>query len=141
MNQQDYERYIAAFNARDYDGLLAFIHEDVAMESAGYLIRGHAGIRRLYAFLHHYVRETVALRHFLPGNGIDFADVMIRFEGIKTLSAQRLREEGYERMTPVPAGGVVDIEFFITYESERGKITRIRCAVAEPVDSPVLTAR
>lgn len=134
MNLQQYQRYVAAFNSRDYDTLHGFFADDVVLETLGYEIRGKAGIRRFYDFFHDHVRETVVLRHFVEGQRIDFADVVIRFEGLKDLSPQRLAAEGFAKMTPVPQGGVAEVAFFIAYDSGAdGRIQRIRCAVLEPV--------
>ena len=132
MTEADYACYLAAFNGRDYDALHAFFADDVVLETVGYALRGKHGIRRFYAFFHDHVRETVRLRRFAAADGIAFADVIIRFEGLKALSAQRLVDEGYARLTPVPAGAVVEIGFFIAYEFDARGITRIRCAVLEP---------
>lgn len=137
MNLEQYQRYVAAFNNRDYDTLHAFFAEDVVLETLGYEIQGKAGIRRFYDFFHDHVRETVTLRHYVAGAGIDFADVVIRFEGLKDLTPQRLALEGYPKMTPVPQGGVAEVAFFIAYHSgPDGRISRIRCAVLEPVAAP-----
>lgn len=133
MNLQQYQRYIVAFNSRDYDRLHSFFADEVVLHTLGYEIRGKAGIRRFYDFFHDHVRETVMLRHFVEGAGIDFADVVIRFEGLKDLTPQRLAQEGYAKMTPVPQGGAAEVAFFISYESGAdGRIVKIRCAVVEP---------
>lgn len=134
LTADDYRRYVDAFNARLYDRLMSFFAEDVVLEIATHRICGRQGIKDFYAFFHAHVRETVTeVRHFMSGRGASFADVVIRFEGIDGLTAEMLAERGYERMTPVPAGGKVEIEFFIVYETPGGgPITHIRGAVFEP---------
>lgn len=132
MNISDYRRYIACFNARDYAALHDFFADDVSLQVNGYEMRGHQSISDFYGFFHHYVRETVMLRHFIGGNGLDFAHVLIRFEGLKELTAEELARRGFAKMTPIPVGVSVELDFFITYESRNGKIVAIRCAVFEP---------
>ena len=131
MNLEQYKHYIACFNARDYDGLHAFFADDVALHVNGYEIKGKSGIRRFYDFFHDHVRETVLLNRFIEGDSVDFADVVIRFEGLKELTAEQLADKGFSKMTPVPAGASVEINFFITYESRTGKIALIRCGIFE----------
>nr|WP_315425829.1 nuclear transport factor 2 family protein [uncultured Albidiferax sp.] len=132
MNTSDYGRYIACFNARDYAGLHDFFADDVSLQVNGHEMQGKQGISDFYGFFHDYVRETVMLRRFIEGQGTDFAHVAIRFEGIRELTAQELARRGYAKMTPVPAGMSVELDFFITYESRAGKVKAIRCAVFEP---------
>jgi len=132
MNADQYRQYVACFNGRDYDGLHAFFAEDVVLQVSGYEIRGKSGIARFYEFFHDHVRETVTVRRFVEGGDLDFADVVIRFEGLKELTAERLASEGFAKMMPVPAGATVEIALFIAYGSRAGKIEVIRCAIFEP---------
>jgi len=113
--EADYHRYIAAFNARDYAGLEAFFADDFALENAGFRIQGKPAFRSFYAFMHDHVRETVMFRGFYPGTDGFVAHVVIRFEGLKDLSADVLEEKGFPGMTPIPQGAVVDVEFLILY--------------------------
>ncbi|HSW18631.1 MAG TPA: nuclear transport factor 2 family protein [Ramlibacter sp.] len=132
MKAADYGRYVACFNACDYAGLHDFFADDVSLQVNGYEMRGKKGISDFYDFFHDHVRETVMLRRFIEGDGLDFAHVVIRFEGLRELTAQELAGRGYAKMTPVPAGVSVELDFFITYESRNGKVAAIRCAVFEP---------
>lgn len=131
MNEAEYRKYVAAFNSRDYEALDEFFADDVVLQVLGYELRGKSAIRRFYGFFHEYVRETVMLRRFAEGEGISFADVVIRFEGLKELTPERLEAEGFGKMSAVPAGGRVEVQFFISYESSGGKLFRIRCGVFE----------
>ncbi|MBC7985995.1 MAG: nuclear transport factor 2 family protein [Sphingomonadaceae bacterium] len=134
MQEADYERYLRAFNGRDYDALVAFFTEDVTLEVNGEAMRGRQGIRDFYAMFHELVRETVTLRNFYPDDRAAMANVMIRFEGIGDLTQQMLDERGYGTMTPVPKGADFEIEFFIRYiQNDEGLIERIKCAVFEPL--------
>lgn len=133
MTEDDYHRYIAAFNARDYATLETFFADDFALENAGFRIEGKPAFRAFYAFFHAYCREEVIFKGFYPGKDEFVANVVIRFTGLKDLSPEILAEKGYSGMTPVPAGVSVDVEFLILYELDRNGLIRfIKGAVWVP---------
>lgn len=132
MNVEQFEKYTAAFNSRDYDALLDFYSDDFVFQLSGNEIRGKAALRKLYEFYHQYVRETLTVRRFVEGDGFDMADVVIRFEGLRDLTPERLQGAGFGFMPPIAAGAAMDVNFFATYEGADGKIQRLRCAVFEP---------
>jgi len=133
MTEEDYHRYIKAFNARDYAALETFFADDFALENAGFIVRGKPAFRDFYRFFHAYCRETVSFKAFFPGKNAFVANVAIRFEGIKDLSPAVLAEHGYPGMTPVPLGGTADVEFLILYElNADGLIQHIKGAVYIP---------
>ncbi len=133
FERKDYERYVAAFNTRNYDQMETFFADDFALENAGFIVRGKPAFRAFYAFFHDYCRETVSIRHFFGGEEAFMVNVVIRFEGIKDLSAELLAEKGYSGMTVIPKGVAVDVDFLILYElNADGKIQYIKGAVHEP---------
>ena len=138
MDRADYERYVAAFNAPDYDApdydaLFVFFADDVRLEVSGHAMRGKQEIRAFYQFFHAYVRESVTILNFYPSATAAMADVLIRFEGMSDLTQAMLDAGGYGHMTPVPKGGAVEIEFFIQYEQgSDGLIHRIKGCVFVP---------
>lgn len=133
MTEDDYHRYVAAFNARDYATLETFLADDFALENAGFRIEGKAAFRAFYAFFHEYCREEVIFREFFPGQEGFVSNVVIRFTGIKDLSPEVLAEKGYPGMTPVPTGVSVDVEFYIHYIlNADGLIQLIKGAVWVP---------
>ncbi|MEY4760224.1 MAG: hypothetical protein RLZZ200_80 [Pseudomonadota bacterium] len=133
FERRDYERYVSAFNARNYEVLETFFADDFALENAGFIVRGKPAFRAFYAFFHDYCRETVTIRRFFGGEDAFMVNVVIRFEGIKDLSAAVLAEKGYPGMTVIPRGVAVDVDFLILYELDAdGKIRYIKGAVHEP---------
>ncbi len=133
LTEADYHRYIAAFNARDYDTLETFFTDDFALENAGFVVRGKPAFREFYKFFHDYCREKVAFKAFYPGKDSFVANVIIRFTGLKELSAEVLEEKGYSGMTVIPEGVTVPVEFFIIYHvNEDDLIHHIRGAVYVP---------
>jgi hypothetical protein len=130
MTEDDYHRYIAAFNARDYATLETFFADDFVLENAGFAVRGKAAFRAFYAFFHDYCAEEVIFREFFPGRQGFVANVVIRFTGLKDLSPQVLAERGYSGMAVVPQGVSVDVEFYIHYMlNDAGLIRYIKGAV------------
>ncbi|MEO0033222.1 MAG: hypothetical protein RIS94_2980 [Pseudomonadota bacterium] len=133
MNEQDYHRYVEAFNARDYAALETFFADDFALENAGFRVEGKPAFREFYRFFHAYCRETVQFRGFYPGKDGFVANVVISFEGIADLSAEVLAEKGYSGMSVVPKGARVDVEFLILYVlNADGLIQHIKGAVWVP---------
>lgn len=143
MNEQDYHRYIEAFNGRDYSALETFFADDFALENAGFRVEGKKAFREFYAFFHEYCREEVIFKGFFPqgesaeGDSYDggsfLANVVIRFTGIKELSQHILDAKNYSGMTPVPVGISVDVEFYIHYIlNDKGLIQLIKGAVWVP---------
>ncbi len=137
IDQQDYERYVRAFNARDYDTLETFFADDFALENAGFIVQGKPAFREFYRFFHAYCRETVTLKRFFGAPDAFVVNVVITFEGLQDLSPVVLAEKGYEGMTTVPKGATVDVEFLILYSlNAAGLIQHIKGAVYAPATRP-----
>jgi len=133
MTEDDYHRYIEAFNARDYAALESFFADDFVLENAGFRVAGKPAFRAFYAFFHEYCREEVVFREFFPGTNGFVANVVIRFTGLKDLSAEVLAEKGYSGMSVVPKGVTVEVEFYIHYLlNAAGLIQLIKGAVWVP---------
>lgn len=133
MTEDDYHRYVEAFNARDYAALEGFFAEDFALENAGFRVEGKPAFRAFYAFFHEYCREEVVFKEFFPGTSGFVANVVIRFTGVKDLSAEVLAEKGFGGMSVVPKGATVDVEFYIHYIlNAEGLIQHIKGAVWVP---------
>lgn len=133
MTEDDYHRYIEAFNAQDYATLETFFADDFALENAGFKIQGKPAFRAFYAFFHEYCREEVIFKEFFPGKQGFVANVIIRFTGIKELSQDVLDAKGYSGMSVVPLGVSVDVEFYIHYIlNADGMIQFIKGAVWVP---------
>ncbi len=133
MTEDDYHRYISAFNARDYETLETFFADDFVLENAGFAVRGKAAFREFYAFFHAFCREEVEFKEFFPGRSGFVANVVIHFTGLKELTQKELDARGYPGMTPVPVGVTVPVEFYIHYIlDDEGLIRHIKGAVWVP---------
>jgi ketosteroid isomerase-like protein len=52
MTREDYDRYVAAFNARDYDAVFDFYAEHPKMAFFGIEITSREQFMELYGFMH-----------------------------------------------------------------------------------------
>ncbi len=133
MNEADYHRYIAAFDARDYDTLETFFTDDFVLENAGFAVRGKTAFREFYRFFHEFCREEVEFKEFFPGQTGFVANVVITFTGLKELTQAELDRRGYPGMTAIPVGISVPLEFYIHYLlNDEGRIHYIKGTVWEP---------
>lgn len=133
MDRASYQRYIDAFNARDYDAVLAHYAPRFELVFAGYVFGNAADVRRLYTFLHSYLNEALTLKAFVSSPHMVALEADVRLEAVRDLTAEALAGEGLERLVTLRAGDVAVIPQFIHYHlDEQGKIVRALCAIYEP---------
>ena len=100
MTREDYERYAAAFNARDYDTVFDFYAENPRMAFFGIEITTREQLRAFYTFLHRYVRETIAIERFASSDELAAVEGVIRIEGIEDLTRETLDANGMQQFFP-----------------------------------------
>ena len=132
MNRSDYERYLAAFNARDYDAVCDFYAEPMNMDFFGVSIRSREDMKRFYGFLHAYVRESVRVQNFASSDTLTAVDAIVRIEAFRDLDAATLAANGCAAFFPIQAGSVQELRQFIFYTLRDGKIARVECAMPAP---------
>lgn len=81
MNLAAYERYLAAFNARDYDGVCDFYAQPMKLDFFGVSLRSREDLKRFYGFLHSYVKESVRVLNFASSETLTAVDALVRIEG------------------------------------------------------------
>ncbi len=129
MNRDDYDRYVAAFNARDYDAVFDFYAEDPQLAFFGVEIRTREQLRAFYTFLHTYVRETITVEKFAASDDLAAVEGVIRVEGIKDLTREELDARGLDQFFPITAGEVQEMRQYIHYHLRDGKIAGVGCAI------------
>lgn len=129
MNRAQYEAYLAAFNAKDYDTVCDFYSEPMTMDFFGVSIRSRADMKRFYGFLHAYVKESVTVRNFASSDTLTAVDAVVRIEAFRDLDAATLAENGCGGFFPIRAGEVQEIRQFIFYSIEAGRIAGVECAL------------
>jgi hypothetical protein len=129
MNRADYDRYLAAFNAKDYDAVCDFYHEPMAMSFFGVDIKGREDMKRFYGFLHAYVNESVSVQNFASSDTLTAVDAIVRIEAFRDLDAETLAANGCAAFHPVKAGEVQELRQFIFYTIRDGKTVTVECAM------------
>jgi len=130
MTREDYERYAAAFNARDYDGVFDFYAENPRMAFFGVEITTRDELRAFYGFLHRFVRETIAIERFAASDELAAVEATVRIEGIADLTREILDANGMHQFFPIRAGEVQEMRQYIHYHLKDGKIASVGCALA-----------
>lgn len=130
LDRDAYDRYVAAFNAKDYDAVADFYVDPPLMTFFGVEIRSRAGLKEFYAFLHDHVIESVRVLNFAASETLTAIDAVIRVEAVKDLSRDALDARGLTGFFPIAAGDVQEMRQFIFYTMRNGKIARVECALA-----------
>lgn len=131
MDRVSYGRYLAAFNARDYDAVLDFYAERFELSFLGYVFRTREEVKRFYAFLHAYVTEHITVTGFVSDGRMVALEADVRLDGIADLTPERTAAAGFAKLAPLARGQIVTIPQLIHYHLEGGKIVRAICAVFE----------
>jgi len=129
MTRDDYERYAAAFNARDYDAVFDFYAENPRMAFFGIEITTRQQLRDFYSFLHAYVRETITVEKFASSDELAAIEGIIRIEAFRELSREVLDANGMQQFFPIALGEVQEMRQYIHYQLEGGKIAKVGCAI------------
>lgn len=137
MNRDDYNRYLAAFNARDYDSVADFYAEPMKMDFFGVSLRSRDDLKRFYGFLHSYVKESVTVRNFAASDTLTAVDGIVRLEAFRDLSSDTLLANGCGAFHPMKAGDIVELRQFIFYTISDGRIVQTECAMLPPEQSVV----
>ncbi len=129
MTREDYDSYVSAFNARDYDTVFDFYAEHPRMAFFGIEITSRQQLKDFYGFLHQYVKETVTVERFAGSEDLAAVEAVVRIEGIADLTAEVLEARGMGQFFPVTAGEVQELRQYIHYHLKHGKIESVGCAL------------
>nr|WP_221236578.1 nuclear transport factor 2 family protein [Novosphingobium taihuense] len=131
MTREAYDRYVAAFNAKDYDAVADFYVDPPEMTFFGVEIRSRQALKDFYGFLHDHVKESVTVLNFAASDTLTAIDAVIRVEGVKALTREALDERGLHGFFPIAAGEVQEMRQFIFYTIKDSLIVRVECALAQ----------
>jgi len=132
MTREDYDRYAAAFNARDYDAVFDFYADNPRISFFGIEITSREQLRAFYTFLHCYVRETITVERFASSQELAAVEGVIRIEGIDDLTREVLDDQGMNQFFPIAKGQVQEMRQYIHYHLMDGKIESVGCALVGP---------
>ncbi|MET3472204.1 hypothetical protein ABIC78_002739 [Novosphingobium sp. 1529] len=133
LDRAGYERYLAAFNARDYDGVADFYVDPPRMEFFGIVITTREELKAFYAWLHSCVKETVSIHNFAASETATAVDAIVRIEALRDLTRDELDAKGATGFFPIRAGEVQEIRQFIFYTTRQGRIEKVECALPPPL--------
>ncbi len=137
MNREAYDRYLAAFNAKDYDGVADFYADPINMDFFGISLRSREDLKAFYSFLHSYVVESVTVRNFASSDTLTAIDGIVRIEAYRDLTREILDAQGATGFYPMVAGQIFELRQFIFYTIRDGKIAQTECAMLPPEESVV----
>jgi ketosteroid isomerase-like protein len=129
MNRADYDRYLAAFNAKDYDAVCDFYAEPMNMSFFGVSLQSREEMKRFYTFLHSYVLEHVHVLNFASSVTLTAVDAIVRVHALRDLDRVTLDAHGAVGLFPIKAGEVQEIRQFIFYTLRDGRICTVECAI------------
>jgi|GEM_PF-246316 len=130
LSREAYDRYVAAFNAKDYDAVADFYVDPPLMTFFGVEIRSRQALKDFYAFLHDHVNESVRVLNFAASETLTAIDAVVRVEGIRPLTREALDAQGLHGFFPIAVGEVQEMRQFIFYTINNGLIERVECALA-----------
>lgn len=133
LTRAEYDRYAAAFAARDYDFVFSHFHDDAMLEFAGYRLNGVPLMRAFYDFFHAHVDERLEILGFVSSDALVMVDGIIHLHFRKAIAPEALAERGLERLASMEPGQSVAMPQFIAYDIADGKFVRARCAVLDTV--------
>jgi hypothetical protein len=129
MTREDYDRYVAAFNARDYDAVFDFYAEHPKMAFFGIEITSREQLKEFYGFMHRYVKETVTVERFAGSEELAAVEAIVRIEATDDLTRDILDARGMEQFFPIAKGEVQEMRQYIHYHLQDGKIESVGCAL------------
>jgi hypothetical protein len=135
LDRAAYERYLAAFNARDYDAVADFYVDPPRMEFFGIVITSREELKAFYAWLHDNVDEHVRVLNFAAGETCTAIDAIVRITAKKDLTREALDAKGATGFFPIMAGECQEIRQFIFYTTRGGRIEKVECALPPPLDA------
>lgn len=129
LDRAAYDRYLGAFNAKDYDGVADFYVDPPRMEFFGIVITSRQELKDFYAWLHSFVKESVTLRNFAASETCTACDAIVRIEAVRDLTREELDARGATGFFPIAKGEVQEIRQFIFYTVRNGKIEKVEAAL------------
>lgn len=133
LDRAAYDRYLAAFNAKDYDAVADFYVDPPRMEFFGIVITSRQELKEFYAWLHSFVYESVTLRNFAASETCTACDAIVRIEAYRDLTREELDARGASGFFPIAKGQVQEIRQFIFYTVRDGRIEKVEAALPPQV--------
>lgn len=128
MTREEFDVYLKKFNSRDYDGFLPYFADEFEMIHVGGSFKTRESVKRFYAFLHNYVKESVIVDRFVSDEYNVVLEARVQIEGVKELTPEAVAASDWPKLTPLKVGQKAVIPQFIHYHLEKGKFKKVVCA-------------
>jgi hypothetical protein len=130
MRREDYQRYLDAFNARDYDSVYDFYAEGSELAFFGATLKSRQDFKDFYSFLHSYVSETITIERYAGSDELVALEAVVRIEARRDLDRATLDARGLHGFFPIRTGEVQTMRQYVHYHVREGKFTGVGCALA-----------
>jgi hypothetical protein len=130
MTREEFDVYLKKFNGRDYDGFLKYFADDNEFEMVhiGGSFKTRESVKKFYAFLHNYIKESVIVDRFVSDEYNVVLEARVQIEGVKELTPEAVAASDWPKLTPLKVGQKAVIPQFIHYHLEKGKFKKVVCA-------------
>ncbi|NLD36754.1 MAG: nuclear transport factor 2 family protein [Desulfatiglans sp.] len=128
MTREEFDVYLKKFNSRDYDGFLKYFADDFEMVHVGGSFKTRESVKKFYAFLHNYIKESVIVDRFVSDEYNVVLEARVQIEGVKELTPEAVAASDWPKLTPLKVGQKAVIPQFIHYHLEKGKFKKVVCA-------------
>jgi hypothetical protein len=128
MTREEFNVYLKKFNSRDYDGFLDYFADDFEMIHVGGSFKTRESVKKFYAFLHNYIKESVIVDRFISDEYNVVLEARVKIEGVKELTQEAVAASDWPKLKPLKVGQAALIPQFIHYHLEKGKFKKVVCA-------------
>lgn len=128
MTREEFDVYLKKFNSRDYDGFLDYFADDFEMIHVGGSFKTRESVKKFYAFLHNYIKESVIVDRFVSDEYNVVLEARVKIEGVKELTPEAVAASDWPKLKPLKVGQAALIPQFIHYHLEKGKFKKVVCA-------------
>ena len=128
MTREEFDVYLEKFNGRDYQGFLEYFADTFEMVHVGGSLKSREAVKKFYAFLHAYIKESVIVDRFVSDASTIALEARVRIEGVRELSPETVAASDYPKLKPLAVGQTAVIPQFIHYHLENGKFVKVVCA-------------
>jgi hypothetical protein len=128
MTREEFDAYLKKFNSRDYEGFLDYFADEFEMIHVGGSLKTREAVKKFYAFLHAYIKESVIVDRFVSDEYTIALEVRVQIQGVKELSPEAVAASDYPKLKPLTVGQTAVIPQFIHYHLEKGKFVKVVCA-------------
>lgn len=133
LSEEDFRRYIAKFNANDYDGFSAYYDDRVVFEGQAGSFASKADVVRFYREVKTQIEEKVSVRSLVVGATGLVAELQTELHALVDVPGLRTGAMAKgERRASIN---------FVWYDIAGGKFTRIRSARYQRLPSPTAEAQ